>query len=134
MHSDFAGMATGPVIRIREAYRDDVGLQKHEELHVAQFFVWILLGALLSVIMVTLPQLASVSLYWPLVLVGSAGVHAGLYTFVWRYRLWAEVQCYRRQASYYRVDQRRYFANRLWALYDLGQHVTEAEIYKLLTR
>jgi hypothetical protein len=33
------GMANGPVIRILEKYRDDVGLYKHELMHVKQWFM-----------------------------------------------------------------------------------------------
>lgn len=36
------GAANGPIIRIRPKYRDDVGLRKHEELHVWQW--WLTLG------------------------------------------------------------------------------------------
>jgi hypothetical protein len=36
--ADIGGMANGPVIRILEKYRDDVGLYQHELTHVKQWF------------------------------------------------------------------------------------------------
>ena len=34
----FAGFTVGPLIFIRKAYRDDVGLLEHEKVHVRQFY------------------------------------------------------------------------------------------------
>jgi hypothetical protein len=38
MKAGFAGSASGPVIRILKAYKDDKGLYEHELTHVKQWF------------------------------------------------------------------------------------------------
>lgn len=58
------------------------------------------------------------------------GIHSLLYLLVPRYKLWAEVQCYREQAKHYPDDRRPLFAHFIATSY--GLKITEAEALKLL--
>ena len=94
-----AGQAKGPVIKIRPAYKDDVGLLAHEVEHVRHWWC-------------------------------SLGFSSILYLLSKRFRLWAEVKCYKVQLEYAadRELARRSFALRLATHYNLGITVGEALI------
>ena len=127
-----AGCANGPVIRIRPKYKDDVGLHKHEELHTIQWWLGVLIGCLIGAAMALVPALAPWAEYWHFAPVIGAGLHPLAYRFVWQYRLWSEVQCYRLQAGYYPDDRRLLFAHYVHTSYSLGDKVTERQIYEML--
>lgn len=94
------GMTRGPFIFIRPKYRGDIGLLEHEKMHVAQWWIVTLLAvaAILAIghLGYGLPLLQAAS-YAPVAI----GVYSLLYEMVPPFRLWAEVQAYRKQLSYY---------------------------------
>jgi len=91
-----AGTARGPLIFIRPNKKDDEGLYQHELTHVKQWFA--LLGF---------------------------GFGIG-YRFFPLFRLWAEVQAYKKQAEYYEDDRLHRFAILLATKYNLNITVGEA--------
>lgn len=64
------GYAAGPLIVLRPKYRNDEGIYQHELTHVKQGVALLFIG------------------------------HALLYLFYKPYRLWAEVQAYKKQTQY----------------------------------
>ena len=93
----FAGCANAFVVRIRPAYKDDVGLGVHEAQHILQWWY-------------------------------SLGFSSILYLLSKRFRLWAEVKCYKVQLEYAadRELARRAYALRIAEHYNLGISVSEA--------
>lgn len=90
----YAGVANGPIIRILKKYKDDKGLIEHEKTHVWQFWLCTVLGFIgLSILSRYNPQF-TVAL--PL----CTSVGGLLYQFVPSYRLWSEVQAYKKQLSF----------------------------------
>jgi len=90
------------LILIHPKYRDDAGIHQHELEHVEQA--------------------------WKLALIG----HSLAYLLSRKYRLWAEVQAYRRQIAVYGTGAAIEFAvNALVNKYDL--QITETEARELLT-
>jgi len=78
---DSAGVANGFVVRILPEYRDDKGLLVHELEHVRQWWMH------------------------------GLTIHDLLYLFVRRYRLWAEVQAYRKQVAVYPTEHFEHYRN-----------------------
>lgn len=97
------GEARAFFVRIRPSYRNDVGIHRHEEEHVYQWWV-------------------------------TFGLHSLLYLVSKKYRLWSEVQAYRKQLQNPPADQkdeyRWMYARYISEDYKLSISVTEA--YKLL--
>ena len=88
------GCARGPLIFIREKYRNDRGILEHERAHRKQWFVQTVVWAAL---------LAAAAWCFAIpyeIAIVSIGAHGGLYLVVRRYRLWAEVAAYREQMKW----------------------------------
>jgi hypothetical protein len=118
------GMAQGPYIRIRPKYKDDIGLHRHEEEHVRQWWVATIGSA------VVIAGLAYQFQFPMFAAIGSIGVHGLLYKFVPSYRLWAEVQAHKIQMEHYPDDLSAFFGERIATLYNLK--ITAEEAAKLL--
>ena len=130
--ADAGGIAKYCVIKIRPKYRSDVGIHKHEEGHVNQWWSGVGIGAVLALLIAFLPVLAEWSFMWPTAIVFGCSVHPLAYTYIWQYRLWAEVRCYRIQATHYADDRRLLFAHFIHTSYDLAKHINERAIYERL--
>ena len=90
----FGGTAQGPLIRLLEKYKDDVGLLEHEKTHVRQWYAVMALGWLICTLLVLLVS----PVFW----IGfgvSPFLQQLLYRFVRPYRRWCEVRAYRRQIA-----------------------------------
>ena len=68
--ANVGGRANGPVIRIKNKYRDDKGLLEHEKFHVRQWYFGLFI------------------------------FHGLLYKFSDKYRFWSETQAYKEQLKY----------------------------------
>lgn len=109
------GCANGPVIRILEKYRNDIGLHEHELLHVKQWAAWSiltipLLYVLYSINRLDLAYLAVIPL----------SIHSFLYMIFPKYKLWAEVQAYKVQAAQYKDNRKPLFAEYISKNYSLN--------------
>lgn len=109
------GCANGPVIRILEKYRNDVGIHEHELLHVKQWAAWSilmipLLYVLYSINRLDLAYLAVIPL----------SLHSFLYMTFPKYKLWAEVQAYKVQAAQYKDNRKPLFADYISKNYSLN--------------
>ena len=91
------GRAIGPFIQIRKVYKNDYGLYQHELEHVKQAFLGLFI------------------------------IHGLLYLFSSKYKLWSEVQAFKKQASYYEDDRIPLFALAIATRYKLDVSVAEAE-------
>lgn len=112
--------------KIRPKYKDDKGLHEHEYLHVAHWWiivltwvigcvaVWYLSGSLLAL------QLSPLGL----------SIYGILYRFVPVFRLWAEVECYKLQAEFYKDDRTPLFAKYISENY--GLDISKDNALKLL--
>ena len=89
MDETTSGTTRGPVILIKPGCKDDEGLYQHELTHVKQSFMGLII------------------------------FDALLYRFYAPYRLWAEVEAYKKQARYYADDRREKFAGYIATYYDL---------------
>lgn len=123
--ADVGGCANGPLIRIRNKYRDDTGIHAHEAEHVRQWYVGVLLGVLAAAALALLPPLTAWSAWWPVALVSGLGLHPAAYWLLPRYRLWAEARAYRIQLQHYPDDRSRLFAGFIATRYRLS--ITPAE-------
>lgn len=92
-----AGAARGPVVFIRPSKKDDEGLYRHELEHVKQWFRGLFI------------------------------FHSLLYKFLPEYRLWAEVQAFKKQAKYYADDRIPLFAAAIATRYRLSVTKEAAE-------
>jgi hypothetical protein len=124
--ADVGGCANGPLIRIRNKYRDDPGIHAHEAEHVRQWYAGVLLGVLAAAALALLPQLAAWSAWWPVALVSGFGLHPLTYRLLPRYRLWAEVRAYRIQLQHYPDDRSSKFAGFIAEKYNLNISRAEA--------
>jgi len=115
------GEARGPIIRILEKYRGDVGIHRHEIVHVGQWAVLSLLGLPIAYI---LHQIGRMDLMG--VAFAPMALHGALYSFVPAYKLWAEVQCYREQAKHYADDRLPLFAEFIATHYNLDTTAEQA--------
>lgn len=120
-----AAVTNGPIVRIRPGYEGDAGLLKHELVHAAQWWVGMLLGALVALLLCVVGRPE-----WPWALCTGASAHPLLYLMVPRYRLMAEVMAYRVQGRCYKDDRRALFARFIAERYSLK--VTEAQALALL--
>ena len=117
----FGGVSYGPYIKIRPKYKDDGGIQAHEDTHAKQWWAWMLAGTLAALVVEPLG-----SFLWYYALLAGAGMHAVLYKFVHAYRLWCEVKAYRVQAQYYADDRRLLFAKFISTKYRLNISTEDA--------
>jgi hypothetical protein len=125
--ADTAGEARGPIIRILKEYKDDVGIYKHELLHVKQWFQLAILSIPIAAILYHYALFDFISLA-----VLPIAFHAFLYKFSHTYRLWSEVEAYKVQNACYKDDRSKLFAYFIAGYYNLK--VTEAEVLKLLKK
>ena len=119
------GTAQGPVVKIKNKYKEDAGLHAHEYTHVKQWYR--MLGAWL--VMVAIATVATFDLYGYLLAelsVAGIGLHGLLYLVFSRYRLMAEAEAYAAQVKPDKSDL-DLMAYRLSMGYDLGISVTEAK-------
>lgn len=91
------GAANGPVIRILKSRKHDEGLYQHELTHVKQWFRGLFI------------------------------FHSLLYLLLPEYRLWAEVQAFKKQAKYYTDDRIPLFAAAIATRYKLKISKENAE-------
>jgi len=119
-------------IKIRPKYMGDVGIHKHEEKHVDQWWCGVGVGAVVALLIAFLPQLAEWSFMWPLGILFGVSIHPLASTYIWQYRLWVEVQAYREQAKYYQDDRRLLFAHFIHTSYNLSNRINERQIYERL--
>lgn len=118
------GCANGPVIRIRNKYRDDTGIHAHEAEHVRQWYAGVLIGVLVA--LAILLTSTNWSAWWPVALTSGLGLHPLAYRLLPRYRLWAEARAYRIQLRHYTDDRSGLFAGFLAGRYNLTISRAEA--------
>ena len=123
--SGFGGMAFGPLVLLRPKYKDDSGIHAHEQIHVNQWWAWVLVGVIVAFFLKPLGNC-----YGYYALLAGVGMNAVLYLLVPRYKLWCEVQAYRKQAGYYADDRSWQFAGFIANKY--GLNVTQFESHILL--
>ena len=113
------GTANAFFVKIRPKYRQDAGLHAHESRHVLQWWAWVLFGGFLSMVLAFAPQLAALSVFWPLPVIWFLSAHQLVYKFVPAYRLWSEVDAYRVQQTFYDDDRSQAFAEFISSGYSL---------------
>lgn len=79
-----------PIILINPKYKNDKGLHEHEYLHVKHW----------ATITIVMFMCLFMLMHWAIALLIGWYAHGLLYTFVDKFRLWSEVQCYRKQLQY----------------------------------
>lgn len=112
--------------KIRPKYKDDKGLHEHEYLHAAHWWVTVLAWVIGCVVAWHLFGLPLALELIPLGL----GIYPVLYKLVPAFRLWAEVECYKLQAKFYKDDRKPLFAKYISEDYDLD--ITKEKALKLL--
>ena len=112
-----------PIVFIRENYKDDIGLHKHEYMHGIQHITlmafWITLFFILGF---------ANSLFWTVAPFGIV-LHSAIYSLFSEYRLYCEVECYKEQLKY-SPDNINLFAKYIAEDYKLD--ITHQEAKKLL--
>lgn len=106
------------VIRILEKYRNDEGIYQHEIQHVKQWAVASIVGCIIAYL-----------IYPPLAGIGIA-LHGALYKLIPEYRLWTEVEAYKKQLKYYPDDRSLLFAEFIATRYNLP--IAKENAFKLL--
>lgn len=123
MPAEFGGYAVGPFILIRPRYRHDLGLLRHEEQHVIQWYVALIMTLLLACLFCVTghERMAGLTAAW------SPFMHSALYMASRWYRLRCEVSAFRRQLECYGPRADRGFAvSMLYRRYDLGISLNQA--------
>ncbi len=125
MPAHAAGVAKLFVVRIRPAYKNDVGLHKHELEHVKQWWMFTIPS------MVAIFALAHLHYGLPMLDAGLCSLLGALvyhlaYDMIPAFRLWCEVQAYRVQLRYCATDESARFAKFIATAY--GLKVNEAEV------
>lgn len=123
MPSWAAGCAIGPFILIKPAYKGDVGLVEHERVHVRQ---WLIL-ALLAVPLAALVYFSGRQDLMGLSIL-ALGLHPLAYLLSNQYKLFCEVQAYKKQMYYYLDDRSLRFAGFIATRYNLKITPDEALI------
>lgn len=129
MPAKFGGCAGAFVVRIRPKYRDDAGLHAHEDEHVRQWYMGVLIGVLVALAILLIPAIWSA--WWPLALIAGCFLHPLAYLLPY-YRLWAEARAYRIQLKHYPDDRSRLFAGFLASKYRL--EITPGEALSAITK
>jgi hypothetical protein len=92
------GSTNAFVVRIRSAYKDDIGVHNHEYTHVKQWYkmltIWLMFSALLVA-----STYESLGYALAPAAVAGIGLHSLLYLFIRSYRLEAEAQAYAEQVK-----------------------------------
>ena len=120
MPENSGGTAKAFLVKIRPKYRDDAGLHAHESRHVAQWWVWVLIGCVLAAALAVLPHLSAWAAFWPLPIIFMGAAERLAYQFVPAYRLWCEVDAYWVQQSFYQDDRGPAFAEFIASGYGLA--------------
>ena len=79
-----------PIALINTAYKSDKGMRAHELEHIKQYCV---VGVLAAAV-------GTAAFNWFIGLILAIAMHDTAYTFVRRYRLWAEVQAFKKQLTF----------------------------------
>lgn len=119
----FGGIAKGPVIKILQKYKGDVGLIEHEKTHVRQWYALLAIGLLLCTLLTLLVSTA----LWPFYGLALFS-HQVLYKFVRSYRRWCEVKAYRKQIETGGYTSNEFAVTMLVDKYDLGLSVDKARV------
>ena len=114
------GTTKGPLIFIRPQYKDDVGIHKHEEVHVTQWYAGFGIGLAIAAAM----YFNAIDGY-PLAILLGMVLHP-LATTSKRYTFWKEVVAYREQAKHYPEDRRLLFASFIATNYGLSVTIEQA--------
>lgn len=130
----FSGKSYGPVIIIKPSHKADKGIHEHEKYHAMQWWFFMFMGILSTVVLFSSPQLKFYSQFWYVPLLLGASVHGLLYYFNWRYRLYSEISAYKIQANCYIDDRRSKFSKFIYTKYSLSEYISESEIYKKMLR
>lgn len=132
MRDGVGGYAKGPYVRMREKYKDrDIGIHRHEYLHVTQYYVVLMTWLLACGVGMHLIA----SPYWVLgfaLMPVGLWLHPVLYSLIPAYRFASEVMAYREQAKWYADDRRLKFAGFISSSY--GLNVTIDEAYEALCK
>lgn len=118
------------LVLVRPEKAGDFALIEHEKVHVRQWAAALCLGLLAAFVLWECPP---ASRAWSeAVAIVSPFLHGWLYRYYPRYRLWAEVQAYRRQMECYEYGEqfRPLAARYLSQHYNLG--ISEADALKRL--
>ena len=124
------GYAKMCYVRIRPKYKGtDVGIHKHEDLHVTQWYILFLGWVALCVGVAGMlgdPYYVIALAFIP----WGAAIHPALYWLVKEYKLASEVEAYKEQAKHYEDDRLPKFAG--YISRDYGLNITEEAALELL--
>ncbi len=126
-----AGIAKLFVIRIKPAYKNDVGLHKHELEHVKQWWA-VTIPAMLAIFALAHLHYGLAMLDAAMCTPIAAAFYHAAYDMIPAFRLWCEVQAYRVQLRYCAKDESARFAKFIATSY--GLKVNEAEVLELLRK
>ncbi len=124
-----AGIAKLFFVFIKPAYKNDVGLHKHELEHVRQWWA-VTIPSMLAIFALAhlyygLPMLDA-AMFTPI----AAVFYHAAYDMIPSFRLWCEVKAYRVQLRYCAKDESARFAKFIATSY--GLKVNEAEVLAML--
>lgn len=142
-NDEIAAIAVGPVIFVKNYFKNNKGLVNHEKFHVRMFWVWYILTVLVStgsaMYLGYIPMnvteniqllLENQTFYYIVSL--SVIPRTFLYKFVEIYRLWEEVKAYKIQEKTNKQNKLKEFAYYLATYYDID--ISEEEALKLLKK
>jgi hypothetical protein len=113
------GRAIGPIIILRPKYKGtDEGIYQHEVQHVKHWWLFSIVWC--SILYFIHPVLAPAGI----------GMYGLLYLLIPEFRLWVEVDCYKKQAKYYSDDRVPRFAKAVAEKYNLN--ITAENVEKLM--
>jgi hypothetical protein len=113
------GRAIGPIIVLRPKYKGtDEGIYQHEVQHVKHWWLFSIVWC--SILYFIHPFLTPAGI----------GMYGLLYLLIPEFRLWAEVDCYKKQAKYYLDDRIPRFAKAIAEKYNL--FISADSVEKLL--
>lgn len=118
-----AGYASGPYVRIKPEYRHDEGLHEHEFMHVKQGYIGLIGCVLLGLL---LNQFIDFDYILEAAFGIGAASHPLLYLLVTRYKLFAEVVAYAKQAEFYPTDKTELFGKFIAENYKLDISAEDA--------
>lgn len=141
---NFAAIAIGPIILVKNYYKNNKGLINHEKFHVKMFWIWYILSLIILtsiglylgyIPLITDPENIKMlfnNLLFQNILFASVVPRSLLYKFVPRYRLWEEVKAYKIQEKTNKQNKLEEFAYYLATYYDID--ISEEEALKLLKK
>lgn len=121
----FGGETFGPLIKLREKYKDDTALLEHEKFHVRQWYAASGVGVAVIAGLGLITSFAFTLL--PLAFV----LHQMLYKYIRPYRQWSEVKAYKVQIKAGKISNIDFAVDMLVSSYDLD--IDDDEARKLLT-